>query len=341
MARAALTAAALAACALVVQRKTRAVEAAHPPRGRFVDADGVRLHFTVHGRDESPQTVVLLHGNGATGQEMEISGLAKLLAERYRVIVFDRPGYGHSDRPADRPWGPAQQADVFHSALQRLGVREPIVLGHSWGALVALAMGLRHPDALGSLVLVSGYYFPSLRLDVPFLSSPALPGIGALMRRTVSPLLGRLLWPLMIRRLFAPAAPTAAFTRGYAAWMSLRPSQLRASAAETAALIPAAYALRRHYGELDVPAVLVAGAKDRLLSSRWHSARLHDALPRSWLRVVEGAGHMVHHVAPGQVAAAVDQAAAMVWDRSLLMHRPEGLNDRQRAPAAPTVGAPQ
>jgi pimeloyl-ACP methyl ester carboxylesterase len=48
------------------------------------------------------------------------------------------------------------------------------VLGHSWGALVALALGLRHPDAVGSLVLASGYYFPTARLDVPLLAGPAL-----------------------------------------------------------------------------------------------------------------------------------------------------------------------
>src|SRR5205085_5743597 len=51
----------------------------------------------------------------------------------------------------------------------------------------------------------------------------------------------------------------------------------------------------------------------------------HRKLDRSWLRVVEGSGHMVQHVAPGQVMAAIDQAAGIVWDRSLLLRPPTGL----------------
>lgn len=340
LAAAAASAAVLAACAALVRHKVREAERAHPPQGRFVGVDGVRLHFTVRGRDESPQTLVLLHGNGTMGEDFDISGLVGQAATRYRVIVFDRPGYGHSERPAGRRFGPEEQADLVHAALLRLGVEDPIVVGHSWGALVALAMGLRHPQDVGSLVLVSGYYFPSLRLDVPLLASPALPGLGVLMRHTVSPLLARALWPLLTRRWFAPAAVSEEFKRRYPTWMSLRPSQLAASAQESAAMVPAAAALRRRYAELAVPAVLVAGASDRMLSSDWHSARLHQRLARSWLRVVEGAGHMVHHAAPGQVLAAIDQAAGMVWDRSLLTRPRTGLKGGMRQAAQPMPVAP-
>ena len=129
----------------------------------------------------------------------------------------------------------------------------------------------------------------------------------------------------MRRRLFAPVPPTDAFKSRYPTAMSMRPSQLHAAAAESAMLVPAVLALRRRYAQLSVPAVLVAGAEDRYLDTRWHSGRLHRRLDHSWLRVVEGSGHMVHHVAPGQVMAAIDQAAGIVWDRSLLLRAPAGL----------------
>jgi pimeloyl-ACP methyl ester carboxylesterase len=123
--------------------------------------------------------------------------------------------------------------------------------------------------------------------------------------------------------------------------MSMRPGQLQASAQESAMLIPAAAALRRHYRTLDVPAVLIAGAKDRYVSTAWHSSRLHEQVERSWLRVVEGTGHMVHHVATGQVAAAIEQAAGLAWDRALLERRPAGLKagEEPRAAEAPVVVA--
>ena len=324
-AAAGVTAAVLTACALYVRHKTRQAERMNPPTGRFVTAQGVRLHFTVHGRDDAPQTIVMLHGTGSMGAELEASGIVEMAAQRLRVIVFDRPGHGHSDRPAGRLWTPNEQADLFQAALLRMGVERPIVLGHSWGSLVALAMAMRHPDAVGALVLASGYYFPSVRLDAPLLSLRALPLVGTLLRHTLSPLVSRLAWPLALRRVFGPAPTSEAFRERVPVWLALRPSQLRANAQEAAMLVPATLAMRKHYPELAVPAVLVAGARDRYLSTTWHSAHLHELLDRSWLRIVEDAGHMVHHAAPAQVLAAIDQAAAMAWDRSLRFKRTTGV----------------
>jgi pimeloyl-ACP methyl ester carboxylesterase len=251
----------------------------------------------------------MLHGDGSMAEEMELSGLPAHAARHHRVIVIDRPGYGLST-PARPHWKVEEQADLIAAALQRLGVRRPVVLGHSYGALVALALGLRQPQAVGSLVLVSGYYFPTMRVDSAWLGLPAVPLVGPLLAHTVAPLVGRLLWRPMARRMFAPAAVSAAFGR-LPKWIALRPSQLQANAAESARLLPTVAALRRRYAELRLPAVLVAGAGDRYVSTRWHSCRLHELLDFSWLRVVEGAGHMVHHVATAQVIAAIDQAAAM------------------------------
>ena len=62
--------------------------------------------------------------------------------------------------------------------LARLGVERPIVLGHSWGTLVALALALDHPEAVRGLVLLSGYYFPTGRLDVWAFAPPAIPVRG-------------------------------------------------------------------------------------------------------------------------------------------------------------------
>ena len=94
---AALDAAALlAGAALAVRHQTRRAEAKHPPAGRFVTVDGVRLHDVERGRG---RPVVLLHGNGATLQDFELSGVVDLVSRTHRVIVFDRPGFGYSERP--------------------------------------------------------------------------------------------------------------------------------------------------------------------------------------------------------------------------------------------------
>lgn len=297
---------ALAGAALFVRRRTREAEHDNPPVGKFVEVDGIRLHYMERG---SGQPVVLLHGDGSLAQDFDISGVIDLAAEKYRVIAFDRPGYGYSDRPRTTIWTPQAQAALLHRAMQQIGIRQPIVVGHSWGALVAVALGLDYAEDVKSLVLLSGYYYPTPRLDVPLLSPPAIPIIGDIMRYTVSPLLGRLIWPLMKKRIFAPAEVPHKFDARFPVWMTLRPSQLRATAADAALMIPSAYSMRHRYHELTMPVVIMAGESDMHADQHLHSERLHQELPHSTYHVTRGAGHMVHHLAQDEVMNAIDQAA--------------------------------
>jgi pimeloyl-ACP methyl ester carboxylesterase len=296
-------AATLAAAAYVHTRSWRA-ERANPPAGRFVDVDGARVHYIERG--EGPP-LVMLHGLGTMLQDITLSGLFDLAAARYRVIVPDRPGYGYSTRPR-RWWGPHSQAALLRSTLLRLGIDRPIILGHSFGALVALAFALDYPSAARSVVLASGYYFPTVRLDVPLMAPPALPLIGDLMRHTISPLISRLLWPGMLKLLFSPA-PVPRYFERFPTWMALRPSQLRATAEETALVVPSVMRMQRLYPALEVPAIIIAGTQDRYVDHLRHSVELSRRIPRSELLLSPRAGHMVHHVDPRRVLQAIEAAA--------------------------------
>jgi pimeloyl-ACP methyl ester carboxylesterase len=300
-------AAALAVAALVNHGLARRAERRNPPRGRFLEVAGVRLHYVERGEGEP---LVLLHGNGSMIQDFESSGLLELAARKYRVIAFDRPGYGHSARPRRTIWSPAAQADLIHEALERVGATPAIVLGHSWGTLVAAALGTRHPDSVKALVLASGYYYPTPRVDVAAASGPAVPILGDVLRYTLSPLVSRLMWRRLMRKIFGPAQVPPKFERGFPVGLALRPSQLRASAAESALMIPSTFKLMKQLRSLRMPVVIVAGALDRLIGTDEQSARLHGDLEGSRFHAVPGAGHMVHQTAPRAVMAAIDEAAA-------------------------------
>src|ERR1700737_2746087 len=193
---AAATVGALAISALVKRPRAKKGEHDNPPPGRFLKIDGVRLHYVERGAGEP---LVLLHGNGSMIQDFESSGLIDLASKNYRVIVFDRPGFGHSGRPRNVVWTPAAQADLFVKALDRLGVRSAIILGHSWGASVAVALALKHPQFVDGLVLASGYYFPPDPPNFLVLSAPAVPGIGDILTYTFSPIISRIMWPLLMK----------------------------------------------------------------------------------------------------------------------------------------------
>ena len=280
--------------------------------GRFVEADGVRLHYVEAG--EGPP-LVLLHGLGSTVEDLALSGLITEASKRYRVLAFDRPGYGYSERPRRLGWHPGAQARVLRTALRKLDAHRPIVLAHSWGTLVAAALALDFPGAVRSLVLLSGLYFPSLRLDAPLLIPPAVPLVGGLLRHTVSPLAGRLMWPLWLKTIFAPAPVPDRFSAEFPAWMALRPSQLLALAQESFITLPATLDLAKRYKELTLPVVIVAGDKDRYVNRR-HSLRLHRLLRNSELILAPGAGHMVHHVDLSRVMTAIEAAAMPAKNRN-------------------------
>jgi pimeloyl-ACP methyl ester carboxylesterase len=300
----------LAASFFYVRAKTKQAEAENPPRGRVITVDGVKLHYVERGTGPA---LVLIHGNGVSGDDFERSGLLDQAAEHYRVIVFDRPGFGYSERPRSRLWTPQAQARLLHHALQEIGIDSAIVVGHSWGTLVALSMALDVPDFVRGLVLLSGYYYASMRPDVPLLAGPAIPGLGDVMRYTVSPLVGRMLWRPLAKGMFSPLPVDARF-RAQPAWMMLRPKQLRASAADTAMMIPGAAALSKRYLELRVPAIVIAGTKDKIADFGHNAERLSERLPDAELRLQPGVGHMVHWAHPDQVVEAIDAIAARVGE---------------------------
>jgi pimeloyl-ACP methyl ester carboxylesterase len=300
---AAVTIGALAVSALVNRHLARKAEKDNPPAGRFLEVDGVRLHYVERGTGDA---LVLLHGNGSMIQDFESSGLIDLAAKDYRVIVFDRPGFGHSDRPRNVFWTPDAQAELIKRALERLGVSNAIVLGHSWGASVAVALALRYPDFVRGLVLASGYYYPTVRPDVVALAAPALPLVGDFLSQTLSPLISRAAWPLMMAKIFGPRSVPKKF-EAFPKEMALRPSQIRASAAESALMIPDAFHLRNQYAHLKMPVVIIAGEQDRLVDIDKQSARLHSDVSQSRFHRIPGTGHMIHQTATGQVMSAISE----------------------------------
>jgi pimeloyl-ACP methyl ester carboxylesterase len=305
-------AAALGAAALYSRKQTQDAERQYPPIGRFLDVDGVRLHYIERGQGDA---LVLIHGNGTMIQDFTVGGLVDRLAERYRVIVIDRPGYGYSSRPR-KVWTPRAHARLFSKALAQLGVEEATVYGHSWGTLVAVALALEAPSLVRGLVLGSGYYYPTLRADTFLLSPPAIPVIGDAMRYTVSPLVARAILPGMIRRVFQPAPVPERFEREFPKALMLRPLQLRAAAEDAALMTPSAMGLEEHYRELTMPVTIITGADDQIADVGRQSARLHDELPGSEFIVLPGLGHMIHHLAPDAVADAIDRTAqqsSRVW----------------------------
>jgi pimeloyl-ACP methyl ester carboxylesterase len=290
--------------ALWVEHRSRQAERRHHPPHHTLYVEGTRLHYQLVG--EGPP-VLLVHGNLVHGADFEASGLVERLAERYQVLVIDRPGFGHSDRPRGIAWTPARQARLLHQAAEALGIRRPVVVGHSLGAQVALAMALQQPASVSGLVLVSGYYWPSFRLDRWMAAPAAVPVLGDVLRYTTSALTARATLGATLKAIFDPAPVPAEFLRLLPRELLLRPLQQRATAEDGSHMVAQARALRPHYATLRTPVTVIAGTDDRIVSPR-QTVRLHEAVPRARLRLIDGVGHMAHWQAHEQILDGIAHA---------------------------------
>ncbi|MER8421985.1 alpha/beta hydrolase [Mesorhizobium sp. M1329] len=294
---------------LALYNSARARRALFPHgSGRLVGVSGVRLHLLEQG---GGAPLILLHGNGSSAEDFKTSGMLDEAADKYRVLAFDRPGFGRSTRPRGKLWTAAAQADLIHAAIAQLGIERYLILGHSWGASVALQLARRHPASVAGIVLVSGYYRPPPRLGLALAALPAFPVAGGVFRHTLLPLLVRLTWPLAMGKIFRPGIISAAFASS-AKEIASRPSQLRSIAAESGLMLAGALAGGRftRYHDLSLPVGIIAGAGDRLFDAKAEALGLQSEIPGSFVHIIPQAGHMVHHTAPLAVLAMVDRVAA-------------------------------
>ena len=270
--------------------------------GQYITVDGTRLHYVDHGKGTP---VILLHGNGSMVGDFISSGIVEHLGRGYRVVAFDRPGFGYSERPSTRKWCAVEQAKLFLRAWQFLDIERPVVVGHSWGSLVALAAALETENRIKGLVLLSGYYYPTPMAGLTSRTSQSLSVLPGMLREALMPIAWRLAAPGAVERIFAPCAVPERFRKFYSLPDALRPSQMRTVREEAAMLPEMTQRLSALYKGLDVPVRLLAGSDDGIVDTDAHSVRLQRELAQSTLKVIPRCGHMVHHAAPNEVARAI------------------------------------
>jgi pimeloyl-ACP methyl ester carboxylesterase len=155
-------------------------------------------------------------------------------------------------------------------------------------------MAGRNSDRVKGLILVSGYYFPTWRIDVWFASTAAIPIIGDALRYTISPVSTWLALPVFAKKVFAPReVPTVVKTQS-PRLMLIRPSQLRAVAEESAFMVPSALTLQLSYRRLKCPTAIIAGRDDQIVESE-QATRLQNTMPHAVATIVPDLGHMLHY----------------------------------------------
>ena len=124
---------------------------AQTPIDGWLSVNGINLHYRDWGG--SGQPVVLLHGLASTCHIWDL--VAPILAEEFAVVAVDQRGHGESDKP-DYGYDFATVSQDLLGVIEALNLEKPVIVGHSWGADVALEFAVAHPDRPRGICFVDG-----------------------------------------------------------------------------------------------------------------------------------------------------------------------------------------
>jgi pimeloyl-ACP methyl ester carboxylesterase len=296
----------LGASVLFTWRTARRIEAFLPASGRYVDVPGARLHVRDVGNGPA---ILMIHG--LAGQMAHYSyGILDQLAGDHRVVMVDRPGSGYSTRGVEAGAGLAEQAAALAGLIAALQLERPLVVGHSLGGAVALALALDYPERVGGLALVA-----------PLTHAPeAAPAAFKGLTIESAPMRTLLAWTFatpasifssarVLGQVFAPEPVPADFATRGGGLLSLRPSQFLSASSDLQAVPGSLPAIEARYPELRLPVSILYGKGDRILDWKANGQALVEKIPGATLQLING-GHMLPITQAERTARFIREAAA-------------------------------
>jgi pimeloyl-ACP methyl ester carboxylesterase len=251
----------------------------------------------------SGPAVVLLHGQPGTAADW--APVARLLRSSHTVVVPDRLGYGRTGGPAG---GFKANADAVLRLLDGLAVERAVVVGHSWGGGVALALVEDRPDRVAGAVLLATVVpdEPIGRLDRLL----AVPAVGSAVTAVALGLAGRALTLPRVRQAVERMLRGTTEDGLLAVAESWRQGESwRSFVVEQRALVEELGRLGPGLAGIALPVIIMTGSADRIVPPS-AGGRLAAAIPGAELIRLEGAGHLLTHERPEEVAAAVARLAS-------------------------------
>lgn len=296
----------------VVQTRRIAAKAERlvPPAGKFVAIGGENIHYVEAGEG---RPIVLIHGLGAQLHQFK-STIFDGLSRDFRVIALDRPGAGYSSMAYSASGRVTDQARIVAQFIEALGLDRPLVVGHSLGGAVALALALDHPDRISGLALIA----PLTRHRSTV--SPDFAGLYIksplrrwLLAHTVSVPMALRYAEVALGHVFHPQTVGADYMTAGGGWLGLRPIAIFSTCTDFVALEKDMPALEKRVGEIKTPVGVLFGTADKVLDFELDGASMRARLPSVDFERLEGFGHMLQFVAPVETQSFVRRIAARAF----------------------------
>lgn len=274
---------------------------------RFVEVDGIRLHYKDQGDPSAKRTIVFLHGFASSVYMWRHAMVA--LCGRYRVIAFDRPGFGLSGRPlagdwqGDSPYSTSAAARQTVALMDALGIDRAVLVGHSQGATISVLVDEMRPERVSAMVLVNCPTAAKRFRGVP-------PGIVRRLRRLpymrLAPLLPRPFFGRNARTVMGLAYHDPSKLTEETIELELKATRVKDWDLSYVELAPIQVNLRvpRAMAAVTAPTLVVAGENDPTVPYR-DQVRAARSIPGARLVTFAATGHVIPEERPKAFAEVV------------------------------------
>ena len=298
-----------AGLALFSQWAGKRAERQVPADGKFLDVGDTRLHYLdIGANDDGGPAIVLIHGLGG-----QMRNFTYALTERlpgHRLVVIDRPRSGYSTVPSGVEPGLKDQADIIARALPLLGVERPLLVGHSLGGAISLALALDHPGLVSGLALIAPLTQPQVAVPEAF-RALAAGGASKVSRALVANLLAVPIGAATRKKaqemVFAPEPVPDDFGIKGGGALALRPGNVYAAIFEMQAANAEMTGIVKRYGELTLPVSILFAREDNILDHHLDGEKTAGEIAGCRLELVDG-GHMLPATQPDRTAAFIEKA---------------------------------
>ncbi|WP_353227838.1 alpha/beta hydrolase [Novosphingobium sp.] len=283
----------------------RRAEATVPPDGRFIDLPDARLHYIDMG---SGPPIVLVHGLGGHSRNFTYA-LAGRLAAHHRLLIIDRPGSGYSTWKGTPDWRIGSNARVVSQFIAALDLDRPLLVGHSLGGAIGLAVALDYPRAIAGLALLAPLTLPVDQvsdLHKPLVIRSAL--LRRLIAQTVAVPIARMQGTAALAAVFAPEPAPADFNSNGGGALTARPSAFIAITSELVNAGDDMPGIAARYAQLSLPVGILYGREDKILDAAHQGTDAAGLIAGCELELMTG-GHMIPVTAPDHVAGWIRRQA--------------------------------
>ena len=286
-------------CAIFTAIITQKIKQSIPKFGKTTVLQDAQIHWYEAGQG---RPIIMLHGLAGNLRNFTYA-LTEKLDRDYRVIAIDRAGCGWSKRSKSESATLQEQARIISEFIEQEQIEKPLIVGHSLGGAIALALALEYKNQIAGLALICPVTQPVDKVpDIFRFLNISSPFLRFFVAHTFSSFIGILTRKNTFEIAFAPEPISENFSiRGGGDLALSSDVYIKTSEDLVFALSSAPFLVGREQ-ELDVPTKILFGEQDKVLDAKLHGEKFAK-LSGAKIKILSGKGHMLPLTQPEECSA--------------------------------------